>query len=184
MICFRVGVARQYWQSHLALQCVSSIRPFENWGAVEVRRLPDGNDNSASIVQLVGNVFTNCTGSQTGVGGNAFYAILRVHARCPERPANCSAKWRRPPLRRPTQTTLTKPFRQFASRKWGNVQARGSDRRNCTFGGPASSSSTRPPWASATARTMASPRPLPPTLVRVVTNRRKSCSRTRPMTSP
>jgi pectate lyase len=30
------------------------------------------NDNSASIVQSIGNVFTNCSGSTAGVGGNAF----------------------------------------------------------------------------------------------------------------
>ena len=54
------------------------------------------------------------------------------------------------------------------------AQADGRVIRNSTSGGPFAVHSAEPLWASAIARTMARPRPVPPRSARVVTKRRKS----------
>jgi pectate lyase len=59
-------------QSGLAAGVSCNIRVENNVFIGMANPIDLSNDNSASIVQLIGNVFTSCTGGQTGVGGNAF----------------------------------------------------------------------------------------------------------------
>ncbi len=59
-------------QSALAAGVNCNIREENNVFIGVANPIDLSNDNSASIVQSTGNVFTNCSGSTSGVGGNAF----------------------------------------------------------------------------------------------------------------
>jgi pectate lyase len=59
-------------QSALAAGVSCNIRAENNVFVGVKNPLDTGNSDSASILQSIGNVFTNCSGSTAGMGGNAF----------------------------------------------------------------------------------------------------------------
>ena len=59
-------------QSAMAAGVNCNVRAENNVFVGVANPIDLSNDNSSSILQSSGNVFTNCTGSTSGVGGNAF----------------------------------------------------------------------------------------------------------------